>query len=495
MSEQPSEHSTGAFADRVRARFGIFPNVFDPARSSEDTAAYWFNQAEYAYLDAPFPALFKDKLFVLLSRYAQSAYCALRHAAFLSGEGYTGGARTVVPLPVNEVMALLTQPAPTPEELTVAIKMLNLLPPMDQQWTESNSPMERALFKASFGLFINSEPQLALRQALRRALGPQRFQRLTTLLAYMRSVHTWTDIHHIPFDSDIVRLLSREPKLEGWLARHNAAQTGRPEPVRPAVSSEPPVPTSLPQSTPAPVTQAATTASTQIFDPQQALSAVEFDTAALDDDDSPSKGVRAMADMEDRISTEFSNLVRNAAVYCRVPVAMVSLVNAEDQQLASDFGAEEHWRARAHAFSHETARSGVECEWLRSEDERWAQSAVLFREAPELKYYYGLPIALPDGQIIGALSVFDTREHKLDKPKRSMLQVLADIISHRLKHRDFTLRHNGSRRHVTACAWCQAVQADVGGEAKWMSAYEFLQRIIYTTHGICPSCAEKQLNQ
>jgi hypothetical protein len=41
--------------------------------------------AKAAYLDAPIPTLFKERLFVYLSRFCEVRYCITRHVGFLWG--------------------------------------------------------------------------------------------------------------------------------------------------------------------------------------------------------------------------------------------------------------------------------------------------------------------------------------------------------------------------------------------------------------------------
>jgi hypothetical protein len=41
--------------------------------------------AKSAYLDSPIPSLFKERLFVFLSRFCQVRYCIVRHCGFLVG--------------------------------------------------------------------------------------------------------------------------------------------------------------------------------------------------------------------------------------------------------------------------------------------------------------------------------------------------------------------------------------------------------------------------
>ena len=47
--------------------------------------------AKSAYLDTPIPTLFKERLFVYLSRFCEVRYCITRHCGFLLGLGRAAG--------------------------------------------------------------------------------------------------------------------------------------------------------------------------------------------------------------------------------------------------------------------------------------------------------------------------------------------------------------------------------------------------------------------
>jgi hypothetical protein len=47
--------------------------------------------AKSAYLDTPIPTLFKERLFVYLSRFCEVRYCITRHCGFLLGLGRSAG--------------------------------------------------------------------------------------------------------------------------------------------------------------------------------------------------------------------------------------------------------------------------------------------------------------------------------------------------------------------------------------------------------------------
>ena len=70
-----AEGGAGDIHAEIRDRFGLLPNFFRlTSESPEVTTALW-GFARFAYLDNPLPSLFKERLFVYLSR-----FCEVRHA-------------------------------------------------------------------------------------------------------------------------------------------------------------------------------------------------------------------------------------------------------------------------------------------------------------------------------------------------------------------------------------------------------------------------------
>ena len=72
---------------RVAERFGVLPNFFRLASDDPQITENLWGFAQFAYLDNPIPSLFKERLFVYLSRFCKIRYCIARHLGFLVGLG------------------------------------------------------------------------------------------------------------------------------------------------------------------------------------------------------------------------------------------------------------------------------------------------------------------------------------------------------------------------------------------------------------------------
>jgi hypothetical protein len=100
------------FRDEVAERFGVLPSFFCSAQAAPGLIERLWDFAKSGYLDNPLPSLFKERLFVHLSRFCEARYCIVRHAGFLTGNGRPSGDASVQPEHVDEVVALLRRPIP-----------------------------------------------------------------------------------------------------------------------------------------------------------------------------------------------------------------------------------------------------------------------------------------------------------------------------------------------------------------------------------------------
>ena len=87
----PENADHEAFEREVASRFGLVPNFFRSAPDAPFVIRELCLFAKSAYLDNPIPSLFKERLFVYLSRFCAVRYCITRHCGFLLGLGRSAG--------------------------------------------------------------------------------------------------------------------------------------------------------------------------------------------------------------------------------------------------------------------------------------------------------------------------------------------------------------------------------------------------------------------
>jgi hypothetical protein len=104
--ETPQPSSARRFRHEAAERFGVLPNFFCSADAAPGLVEELWKFAKSAYLDNPLPSLFKERLFVHLSRFCEIRCCIVRHVGFLIGQGRPAGDADAVPETVEQVIEL-----------------------------------------------------------------------------------------------------------------------------------------------------------------------------------------------------------------------------------------------------------------------------------------------------------------------------------------------------------------------------------------------------
>ena len=85
-----------------------------PPEAAPELIQQLWGFARAGYLDNPMPAVFKERLFVWLSRFCPMRYCIVRHVGFLLGQGHghAAGDASAVPQTIEQIVELLRRPTP-----------------------------------------------------------------------------------------------------------------------------------------------------------------------------------------------------------------------------------------------------------------------------------------------------------------------------------------------------------------------------------------------
>jgi PAS domain S-box-containing protein len=206
--------ATPELGKQVEGRFGVLPNFFRLApETPEITEKLWgFTQA--AYLDNPLPSVFKERLFVHLSRFCAVRYCIARHVGFLVGLGRPAGDASVRAQSVVDVVKLLRRPFPREQELGFRIALCAACPAPLVEMPAPGTQMEDAIFALAGHVFLQTSDAPSCLDELERLFGKARFQYLLLFLAFVRAAHYWTKVHpDIAFEDDIKQLLATHEAL------------------------------------------------------------------------------------------------------------------------------------------------------------------------------------------------------------------------------------------------------------------------------------------
>jgi len=197
-----------ALEAQIKQRFGILPEA---PELTEELRGF----ARAAYLENPLPSLFKERLFVYLSRLGKARYCLARHVGLPAGLGdRSGHANTAVQSP-EEIVRLLRRPVPRGEDLArlLSIYTGGSSGPLEDL-PESGSDTEEAIFAFASHAFLQTPDAIACLGALKLLLGNVRLNDLILLLAFIRSAHYWTQVHpELTMEEDMKQLLATNQAL------------------------------------------------------------------------------------------------------------------------------------------------------------------------------------------------------------------------------------------------------------------------------------------
>jgi PAS domain S-box-containing protein len=168
--------------------------------------------------------LFKERLFVYLSRFCAVRYCIVRHVGFLIGAGRPAGDALAPPETIEQVIALLSRPARGAMELEQAIARLEALT-APVNIPAPRTALESDLFDALTIIFLEPRMSERARNVVRRGFGEQTFETLTAYLAFIRTAHYWTETHpELAYEPDIAAVMRCHPDLAALLLDQTEAK-------------------------------------------------------------------------------------------------------------------------------------------------------------------------------------------------------------------------------------------------------------------------------
>jgi signal transduction histidine kinase len=131
----------------------------------------------------------------------------------------------------------------------------------------------------------------------------------------------------------------------------------------------------------------------------------------------------------------FDDLTRIAALVCRTPVALVTLVDAERQWFKSRVGFALEQTSRDASFcAHAILHPGMLVVEDATQDPRFASNPLVTSE-PHVRFYAGAPLVTSSGDAVGTLCVIDRVPRTLDATGRITLEALARQVVSQLELR------------------------------------------------------------
>jgi signal transduction histidine kinase len=208
----------------IAERLGVLPNFFCTATSAPGLIDRLWDFAKSAYFDIPLPSLFKERLFVHLSRFCEVRYCIVRHVGFLIGNGNPAGDPDCPPQTIDQVVALLSRQVPDETTFAQAVQRLRESEPTTEMPTAATQ-READLFDVLTLIFLEPRESFPARQAVDRAFGGANLEMLIAFLAFIRTAHYWTETHpELEYEPDMTLLMKEHGLLAQLLLNQSEAE-------------------------------------------------------------------------------------------------------------------------------------------------------------------------------------------------------------------------------------------------------------------------------
>ena len=195
----------------------------------------------------------------------------------------------------------------------------------------------------------------------------------------------------------------------------------------------------------------------------------------------------------------YEDIVKLAAHIFEAPIAAILQVDDGQHRLKTSVGVRgsESFSMHTQTFCEETMH---ENEVLVIEDvamdERFIQNPIV-TSGPQIRFYIGAPLAMPDGLGLGSLCVMDSKPRRVERREKEMLQSLARMVmtTMELNRVSDALAEEVTKVKNLAgllpiCSGCKNIRNDGG---YWQRVESFMQEnsALEFTHGMCPPCAAK----
>lgn len=142
--------------------------------------------------------------------------------------------------------------------------------------------------------------------------------------------------------------------------------------------------------------------------------------------------LRALSILDTPPEERFDRITRLAQRTFGVPIVLITLIDEHRVWFKSRAGLEETEMPRNGSFCEVT----LTCDGLMivhdaAKDPRFSNHPLV-ANGPKIRFYAGQPLIVPDGSVIGTLSLLDCVPRELDPELRRALRDLADMVMEQL---------------------------------------------------------------
>lgn len=193
----------------------------------------------------------------------------------------------------------------------------------------------------------------------------------------------------------------------------------------------------------------------------------------------------------------YDDITALAAFICDVPIALISLVDADRQWFKSKVGLAVSETTRDVSFcAHAILKQEVMVIPDTLLDQRFLDNPLVTC-APNIRFYAGVPLLTPSGYPLGTLCVIGHQPKVLSDAQCSTLAALARQVVSQLELRRVSAQLANALEQIEVmanlipiCAYCKDIRDDQGD---WSTIEEFMAKHteVEFTHSVCDRCMQE----
>ena len=130
------------------------------------------------------------------------------------------------------------------------------------------------------------------------------------------------------------------------------------------------------------------------------------------------------------LNANLQGILKLAADIYESPAAFITLIDEQDQWFKVRHGFEVFRMPRATSFCNQTIMQGNTFIVSDAREDKRFSNNPFVKDAPNVRFYAGAPLAANEGQNIGSLCVMDTVPKEIPENKRVLLEILAKQAMH-----------------------------------------------------------------
>ncbi|MBV8260687.1 MAG: PAS domain S-box protein [Paraburkholderia sp.] len=170
------------------------------------------------------------------------------------------------------------------------------------------------------------------------------------------------------------------------------------------------------------------------------------------DEDVRLRALRQLDILDSDPEEAFDRIARLAAFAFAVPIVLISLVDQDRQWFKSHYGLAASETPRSMSFcAHAVLSKRMLVVEDALDDERFLDNPLVTC-APNIRFYAGSPLRLPDAQVVGTLCLIDSKPRSFDAREAAMLADFAQLVERELELRQQLVRartaHERDRRSL-----------------------------------------------